>query len=66
MPIARLLSSEFKAYNAMILKTLEQNGTTLTTELLILYKEDVDILRAVTMTKSSRLEDALNSIIKDR
>ena len=50
----------------MILKTLEQNGTTLTTELLILYKEDVDILRAVTMTKSSRLEDALNSIIKDR
>jgi len=35
-------------------------------EPLITYKVDADILHAATMTKSTHLEDALNSIAKDR
>ena len=66
MQIKRQASLEFKAYNAMISKTLEQNGTMSTIIHMIRCKEDVDILRVVTKTRSTHLEDALNSTVKDR
>jgi len=33
---------------------------------MMLYKEDVDILRAVIKTRSIHLEDVSNSIVKDK